>query len=131
MFLPCIFFFFKQKTAYVWRISDWISDVCSSDLVIAEDLSTMQLRVSVDEADVGQVKRGQRATFTVDAYPGRRFPATVERIALASNTTATSNQQQQQGQQGNTVINYEARLARSDERRVGKECGRPWRRRWS
>jgi HlyD family secretion protein len=79
--------------------------------VIAEDLSTMQLRVSVDEADVGQVKQGQRATFTVDAYPGRRFPATVERIALASNTTATSNQQQQQGQQGNTVINYEARLA--------------------
>jgi HlyD family secretion protein len=79
--------------------------------VIAEDLSAMQLRVSVDEADVGQVKQGQRATFTVDAYPGRRFPATVERIALASNTTATSNQQQQQGQQGNTVINYEARLA--------------------
>lgn len=79
--------------------------------VIAEDLSTMQLRVSVDEADVGQVKQGQRATFTVDAYPGRRFPATVERIALASNTTATSNQQQQQGQQGNTVINYEARLS--------------------
>src|SRR3546814_3850813 len=32
MFLPCIFFFVKQKTAYVWRISDWISDVCSSDL---------------------------------------------------------------------------------------------------
>src|SRR6187455_1551159 len=70
--------------------------------VIAEDLSAMQLRVSVDEADVGQVKRGQRATFTVDAYPGRQFPATVERIALASNNTATSTQTQQQGQQGNT-----------------------------
>jgi HlyD family secretion protein len=79
--------------------------------VIAEDLSAMQLRVSVDEADVGQVKQGQRATFTVDAYPNRRFPAVVERIALASNTTAMSTQQQQQGQQGNTVINYEARLA--------------------
>ena len=71
----------------------------------------MQLRVSVDEADVGQVKQGQKATFTVDAYPGRQFPATVERVALASNNTATSTQQQQQGQQGNTVINYEARLA--------------------
>jgi HlyD family secretion protein len=79
--------------------------------VIAEDLSAMQLRVSVDEADVGQVKQGQRATFTVDAYPGRQFPATVERVALASNNTATSTQQQQQGQQGNAVINYEARLA--------------------
>jgi len=79
--------------------------------VIAEDLSAMQLRVSVDEADVGQVEQGQKATFTVDAYPGRQFPAVVERVALASNTTATSTQQQQQGQQGNTVINYEARLA--------------------
>ena len=45
--------------------------------VIAEDLSAMQLRVSIDEADVGQVKSGQKATFTVDAYPGRRFPATL------------------------------------------------------
>lgn len=78
--------------------------------VIAEDLSQMQLRVSIDEADVGQVKAGQKATFTVDAYPGRRFPATVERIALASNNTAQSTQQQQQGQQGNTVVSYEARL---------------------
>jgi len=78
--------------------------------VIAEDLSQMQLRVSIDEADVGQIEAGQKATFTVDAYPGRQFPAAVERIALASNNTATSTQQQQQGQQGNTVIIYEARL---------------------
>lgn len=78
--------------------------------VIAEDLSQMQLRVSIDEADVGQVKAGQKAAFTVDAYPGREFPATVERIALASNNTAQSTQQQQQGQQGNAVVIYEARL---------------------
>src|SRR3546814_6669799 len=31
-FIPCFFFFFKQKTAYEMRISDWSSDVCSSDL---------------------------------------------------------------------------------------------------
>src|SRR3546814_7892262 len=31
-FLVCVFFFFKQKTAYEMRISDWSSDVCSSDL---------------------------------------------------------------------------------------------------
>jgi HlyD family secretion protein len=78
--------------------------------VIAEDLSQMQLRVAIDEADVGEVDAGQEATFTVDAYPGRRFPAVVERVALASNTTAQSSQQQQQGQQANAVINYEARL---------------------
>ncbi len=75
--------------------------------VLAEDLSTMQLRVDLDEADVGQVESLQEATFTVDAYPGRRFPATVERVDLASNNISTQNQQQQQGQQ---VVSYEARL---------------------
>ena len=76
--------------------------------VLAEDLATMQLRVDIDEADVGQVQAGQNATFTVDAYPGRRFPAVVERVDLASNNIAQSNSQQQQ--QGNQVVSYEARL---------------------
>ncbi|RJY10072.1 efflux RND transporter periplasmic adaptor subunit [Aurantiacibacter aquimixticola] len=74
--------------------------------VLAESLNTMQLRVSLDEADVGQVEVGQDATFTVDAYPGRRFPATVERVDLASNNIA--QQAQQQG--GQQVVSYEARL---------------------
>src|SRR3546814_7441132 len=34
LFVFCVFFFFKQKTAYEMRISDWSSDVCSSDLPI-------------------------------------------------------------------------------------------------
>jgi HlyD family secretion protein len=80
--------------------------------VIAEDLSQMQLLVSVDEADVGQVRDGQKAMFTVDAYPGRRFPATVERVDLASNNTATASQET--AQQANAVIIYEARLAVSN-----------------
>lgn len=75
--------------------------------VLAEDLATMQLRVDLDEADVGQVEAGQEVTFTVDAYPGRRFPATVERVDLASNNIALASQQQSQGQQ---VVSYEARL---------------------
>ena len=80
--------------------------------VLAEDLSAMQLRVQIDEADVGQVKPGQRASFVVDAYPARRFPARVTRINLGSNNTATANQQAQSGQQQqNAVVNYEARLA--------------------
>src|SRR3546814_4621076 len=33
-FMSCLFFFFKQKTAYEMRISDWSSDVCSSDLAV-------------------------------------------------------------------------------------------------
>ena len=77
--------------------------------VLAEDLSAMQLRVAIDEADVGQVEPGQRASFVVDAYPARRFPARVERIDLGSNNTANAAQGQTQGQQ-NAVVSYEARL---------------------
>ncbi|WP_421836727.1 efflux RND transporter periplasmic adaptor subunit [Novosphingobium sp.] len=58
--------------------------------VIAQDLALMKLPVAVDEADVGEVAEGQQATFTVDAFPGERFPATVSRVDLGSNLTATS-----------------------------------------
>lgn len=54
---------------------------------IAEDLAKMELQVSVDEADVGQVHEGQRATFGVDAYPGRSYPATITRVGYGSETT--------------------------------------------
>jgi HlyD family secretion protein len=76
--------------------------------VIAEDLSQMELRVTVDEADVGSVKEGQRANFTVDAYPGRQFPARVQRVDLASTNIATATQTATAAQAA--VINYEARL---------------------
>ena len=76
--------------------------------VLAENLATMQLRVNLDEADVGQVEVGQKAQFTVDAYPGRRFPAQVERVDLASNNIAQTGQQQTT--QTQQVVSYEARL---------------------
>jgi len=53
---------------------------------IAEDLKQMELQVDVDEADVGKVKEGQPATFTVDAYPDRRFPANIRELRFASET---------------------------------------------
>jgi HlyD family secretion protein len=53
---------------------------------IAEDLKQMELQVDVDEADVGKTVVGQKATFTVDAYPGRRFPAEIRDIRFASET---------------------------------------------
>ncbi|MCH4894682.1 efflux RND transporter periplasmic adaptor subunit [Sphingomonas sp. SFZ2018-12] len=56
--------------------------------VIAEDLSAMKLEVAIDEADVGQVQQGQRATFTVDAFPGERFPAQITRVDVGSNLSA-------------------------------------------
>lgn len=54
---------------------------------IAEDLSKMELQVSVDEADVGQVKEGQHATFTVDAWPGRNYEGTITRVSLSADTS--------------------------------------------
>lgn len=56
--------------------------------VIAEDLSQMKLEVAVDEADVGEVKEGQAASFTVDAFPGRTFPAKITRVDVGSNLSA-------------------------------------------
>lgn len=53
---------------------------------VAEDLRQMDLKVDVDEADVGGVKEGQSATFTVDAYPGRKYSARVTRVAYGSTT---------------------------------------------
>ena len=44
---------------------------------IAENLSQLKLQVNVDEADVGSVKVGQKASFTVSAYPSRKYPATI------------------------------------------------------
>jgi HlyD family secretion protein len=58
---------------------------------IAEDLSAMQLEAKVDEADVGQVAQGQGASFQVDAFPGRTFPATVQRIDLGANSATASS----------------------------------------
>lgn len=49
---------------------------------IANDLTRMQVQADVDEADIGQVKNGQRVEFTVDAFPGETFEGTVTEIRL-------------------------------------------------
>lgn len=54
---------------------------------LAEDLRRLRLLVNVDEADVGQVRPGMAARFTVSAYPGREFPATITRVAFGSTLT--------------------------------------------
>ena len=75
--------------------------------LIAKDLSSMELQVKVDEADVGQVKEGQEASFTVDAWPGKTFPANIKRVNVGSNssTTTTSSSAAASG-----VISYSALL---------------------
>lgn len=56
---------------------------------IAKDLKEMQVEADVDEADIGQVKQGQRVSFTVDAYQGEEFSGTITQVRL--NPTTTSN----------------------------------------
>lgn len=50
---------------------------------IARDLRAMEVDTSVDEADVGRLRVGQRATFTVDAFPGRSFEGAIQQIRKA------------------------------------------------
>lgn len=65
---------------------------------LAEDLSAMKLVVDIDEADIGQVVEDQKATFSVDAYPGRVFPAVITSVRFAPKDE-------------NGVVTYEALLS--------------------
>ena len=56
---------------------------------IAEDLSKMQIELTVDESDVGQIRTGQAVRFTVDAFPGRDFSGQVRQVRLAATETST------------------------------------------
>lgn len=55
---------------------------------IAEDLRQMQLDLSIDEADVGQIREGLPVRFTVDAFPGRDYEGVVRQVRLAATNTA-------------------------------------------
>ena len=56
---------------------------------IANDLTQMQVIADVDEADIGQVKDGQRVEFTVDAYPDDTFEGTVQQVRLEATTESS------------------------------------------
>ena len=65
---------------------------------LARDLGRLELDMAVDEADVGQVREGQTAHFTVDAWPSRRFEGRVTQVRFAARTAGG-------------VVNYEAILS--------------------
>jgi len=80
---------------------------------LAEDLKKMELHVSVDEADVGSVQVGQSATFTVDAFPNRRFTAHITQVHFASNNTQKSSSSSSSSASSATstgVVTYETVL---------------------
>src|SRR3546814_7855414 len=100
-----MFFFFKQKTAYEMRISDWSSDVCSSDLVMDRNgvMSPPMKGFIGFRNDPGDQAR--RDFMAVQAGIGEKDLTLAEELA-----------------QG---------VGRSEERRVGKECVSTCRSRWS
>src|SRR3546814_11549812 len=113
----CCFFFFKQKTAYEMRISDWSSDVCSSDL--ADGHCHGFDRVVGDQADRG-----------IERIAGREgHPALLKLERAARKVERAAHQLDLPG--------YPRRLrrpaehdVRSEERRVGKESVSTCRSRW-
>ncbi|MBI5275994.1 MAG: efflux RND transporter periplasmic adaptor subunit [Burkholderiales bacterium] len=56
--------------------------------VIAQNLQDMQVDASIDESDVGRIRTGQRATFTVDAYPGQTFEGEIRQVRKAAQNVA-------------------------------------------
>src|SRR3546814_1774438 len=98
-----IFFFFKQKTAYEMRISDWSSDVCSSDLLmlLAVNINFVAFSRFLGDAD------GQVFVFFI--------------LTVAASEAAI----------GLAILVALFRNRRSEERRVGKECVSTCRSRWS
>src|SRR3546814_4450004 len=104
-------FFFKQKTAYELRISDWSSDVCSSDLFppAREIVERVPLHLLI-EAETNQNARGAgRGGVGVDRDQPLMDIAQTVRIGAG----------------------FRFREQRSEERRVGKECVSTCRSRWS
>src|SRR3546814_3219177 len=99
------FFFFKQKTAYEMRISDWSSDVCFSDLL------PLQFVEGVDRKTLGLT--GEE-TFTIQHVAALKPRQTVDVIVTHADGKTETFQ-----------------ALRSEERRVGKECVSTCRSRWS
>src|SRR3546814_10636137 len=102
MIVIICFFFFKQKTAYEMRISDWSSDVCSSDL----------LAETVPLGGKGRSDRSREARWQRERKVKRS--SSMEYLRAYSRTLSKPRHKR-----------------RSEERRVGKECVSTCRSRWS
>src|SRR3546814_19319727 len=115
-------FFFKQKTAYEMRISDWSSDVCSSDLPqlladsAAEISTAVGPRAHVVEYGSGS---GRKTRLLLDALddPVAYTPIEISRSALLASVERLDRELDD--------------VERSEERRVGTECVSTCRSRWS
>src|SRR3546814_13863519 len=120
-----LFFFFKQKTAYEMRISDWSSDVCSSDL-LERSLKSDGGTVQGDYAPEGVTWKITLPTpdpAEISLSPPLPNPASTARRKPPRNWNVN---QDTTGIAGKRFLVIE----RSEERRVGKECVSTCRSRW-
>src|SRR3546814_2263283 len=107
------FFFFKQKTAYEMRISDWSSDVCSSDLQAHFLRSVLRL--------------GPGARLAVFNGRDGEWLAEIDALGKGWCSLALIEQRRAAAPEPDLWLVF----ARSEERRVGKECVSTCRSRWS
>src|SRR3546814_3625246 len=108
-----MFFFFKQKTAYEMRISDWSSDVCSSDL------ANIAQGVVVFDPELKLVAWNAQAAMLLNLpYAGMHAGMRLKDVA-------------RQVWRYGAEVSRDRRRERSEERRVGKECVSTCRSRWS
>src|SRR3546814_15866249 len=120
-FVHCVlFFFFKQKTAYEMRISDWSSDVCSSDLLPPLRVAGL---LEAARGALAQLSDAEMLVTRLEAYP--------ERDTAFAMARATSRQAVEDLIEGidQGLARHAAR--RSEERRVGKEGVSTYRSRWA
>src|SRR3546814_15880000 len=108
---------FKQKTAYEMRISDWSSDVCSSDLDGVVDLDATP---EENLKNLARAKKVDVSDIVVCILDRPRHVELIGRVRSAGARIMLISDGDVSGV-----------IARSDERRVGKECGRTCSSRWS
>src|SRR3546814_20576233 len=145
LFSLVFFFFFKQKTAYEMRISDWSSDVCSSDLRQYKRIALF----------TGQITNGDERHQIVEDWAAERIDIVVATSAFGMGVDKTNvrtvvhaclpegpsrwyqeiGRAAREGHQGLAVCLFTRdergkTRNRSEESREGKECGRTCRARW-
>src|SRR3546814_6532262 len=119
LLLSNVFFFFKQKTAYEMRISDWSSDVCSSDLADVVIDNAHRIPASDIEAIVS---RAPHLRLLLLCQPGPGIAALEARFNIQAEAL--------NGWDEDTIAAAAHDAGRSEERRVGKECVSTCRSRW-
>src|SRR3546814_4206450 len=114
------FFFFKQKTAYEMRISDWSSDVCSSDLLLIAGATGSGKSVTIHAIIASLLFRCSPETLKFIMIDPKRVELTLyNKIPHLLTPVITEAKK--------AILS----LKRSGERRVGKECVSTCRSRWS